>query len=350
MTIPSTINKVVYSGNNSQTVYATSYRFLDDGDLAVYLDGVIQTIVSDYSVSGAGEEGGGNVTFVTAPGLGVVITIKNDPPRTQETDYVPNDPFPAESHEKALDKLTLLTQSLGEDSDRTLKFDIDSTSSVTVPEPEADKFLAWNSEGTDLQNTDVTESGSIAIPVPISQGGTGATTNSVARTNLGLGTAAVLDTGTAPAEVPTNADIPSASESAEGLIEIATTAEAQGRTDDTKALTPKKGNDLVAARRVVILAFGTYTSGSYTIPGGRTWADFERVEVVSSASDAVSQNVSGAGIATQEHIAAHPTNWVVDLYSVDASSRATVTATSSTQFTVSRGSNDSVRQVIGVLK
>jgi hypothetical protein len=43
--------------------------------------------------------------------------------------------------------------------------------------------------------------------VPIAKGGTGATGAPAARTNLGLGTAAVANTGTASGEVPTNANL-----------------------------------------------------------------------------------------------------------------------------------------------
>jgi hypothetical protein len=44
-------------------------------------------------------------------------------PITQLVDYVYNDRFPAETHEKALDKLTMICQALGEVSARTLRFE-----------------------------------------------------------------------------------------------------------------------------------------------------------------------------------------------------------------------------------
>lgn len=46
----------------------------------------------------------------SAPMTGAQIIINRVVPVTQETDYVANDPFPAESHERALDKLTMLVQ------------------------------------------------------------------------------------------------------------------------------------------------------------------------------------------------------------------------------------------------
>lgn len=145
-------------------------------------------------------------------------------------------------------------------------------------------------------------------------------------------------------------NVPDASEIEKGIIQIATTPEAEARTDDTKALTPKKGNELVAARRVVILAFGTYTSGTFTIPGSRVWTDFERVEVLANSLDTLLTRTSGSGFVTQEFITAHPTSWEIVTTSGSPSESVTVTAINSTQFSVSRSSNDSLRQVIGVLK
>lgn len=154
MTISTTTNKVTYNGDDSTVDFATTYRFLENADLAVYVDTTLQSITTDYSVTGAGDDAGGTVTFTTAPATGETVTIKNSPPETQETDYVENDPFPAESHENALDKLTLVCQSINEEADRAIKFAVSSTSSATMPEPSASRFLQWNAAGTDLTNSD----------------------------------------------------------------------------------------------------------------------------------------------------------------------------------------------------
>lgn len=53
---------------------------------------------------------GGTVTFDTAPVSGHTVRIYRDTPLTQGTDYTDYDAFPAESHEDALDKLTMITQ------------------------------------------------------------------------------------------------------------------------------------------------------------------------------------------------------------------------------------------------
>ena len=63
-------------------------------------------------MSGVGSASGGNVTFVSAPADTLQIVIVRAVPLTQDTDYVSNDSFPAETHEGALDTLMLAVQDI----------------------------------------------------------------------------------------------------------------------------------------------------------------------------------------------------------------------------------------------
>jgi hypothetical protein len=116
MTVSSSTSSVSYSGNGSTTVFAYTFKIFEDSDLVVVEKNVntgvetTKTLTTDYTVSGAGNDSGGNVTFVTAPASGITVTISRSLPLTQETNYVENDPFPAQAHEDALDKLTMLVQ------------------------------------------------------------------------------------------------------------------------------------------------------------------------------------------------------------------------------------------------
>lgn len=115
MTVSSQTSSVSYLGDGVTTLLPVPYYFLEQTDLVVTrvnVDSSVTTLVlgSDYSVSGAGVQAGGAVTMFVAPTVGVQILINRVVPVTQETDYVANDPFPAESHERALDKLTMLVQ------------------------------------------------------------------------------------------------------------------------------------------------------------------------------------------------------------------------------------------------
>lgn len=118
MTISSTISpSITYNGNGVVTAFPTTYVFLLEAHLVVTLidsggTETIQTLNVDYTVSG-GAGADGTVNMAVAPASGEQLRIVRDTTKTQLTDYVENDSFPAASHERALDKLTLIVQELG---------------------------------------------------------------------------------------------------------------------------------------------------------------------------------------------------------------------------------------------
>ena len=156
MTVSSTTNKVSYSGNGSTTIFAYTFKIFADADLDVYIRSsagteTLKTLTTDYTVSNAGVEGGGNVTFGTAPATGETVVIQRKLALTQGTDYVENDPFPAESHEEALDRLTFIVQQQQEELDRSIKASVTNTiSNATFTISAADranKVFAFDSSG-----------------------------------------------------------------------------------------------------------------------------------------------------------------------------------------------------------
>ena len=146
------------------TTYAYTNKILSENDLTVYVDDVLQTLSTHYTVSGVGEAAGGNVVFLVAPAAASVVLITKDGVEfTQETDYVENDAFPAESHENALDKLTNIAQKIWDYTRRAIKLPI--TSSLTdleLPTPEANKVIGWNAAADKLQNLALTGFGAIS--------------------------------------------------------------------------------------------------------------------------------------------------------------------------------------------
>lgn len=158
MTISSTTSRWEYTGDGSTTIFAYDNKIIASTDLKVYADGVLQS--SGYTVSGAGVEAGGNVTFTTAPASGVSIIINRDTPTTQATDYPVAGSFPAVSHEDALDKLTLLVQQAEEAISRCLRFTENDTSTYdsVLPSPSSGKILSWSAAGkvANISATDVT--------------------------------------------------------------------------------------------------------------------------------------------------------------------------------------------------
>ena len=158
MTVSTTTNKVIRDGDGSQLTFGYSFKIFADGDLDVYVrtdagSETLQTISTNYTVTGAGNDAGGNVVFVAgqAPSATEKVVIQRKLSLTQSTDYTPNDPFPAESHEEALDRLTFITQQLQEEVDRSIKASVGNTfddPEFTVPATtRANKIFAFDSDG-----------------------------------------------------------------------------------------------------------------------------------------------------------------------------------------------------------
>ena len=156
MTVSSTTTKNSYSGNGSTTVFAYAFKIFAEADLKVIVRSstgteTTKTLNADYTVSGVGVTSGGNVTFGSAPASGETVLIRREAALTQTTDYTANDPFPAEDHENALDKLTFHTQQQQEELDRSIKLSrtntMTSTEFTVGASDRANKVLAFDSSG-----------------------------------------------------------------------------------------------------------------------------------------------------------------------------------------------------------
>lgn len=107
------------------------------------------------------------------------------------------------------------------------------------------------------------------------------------------------------------------------------------------------GNVDQSLERVVILPVGKYTSGTYTIPNGFIWTDFESIEV--SGKQAGTQFVNTV-IATKEHISQYPTSFKATIQ-MDNSHACGITAKSLNTYEISRsGISVGVAQIIGYKK
>lgn len=165
MTISATTLRKSFTGDGSTTAFSFDKRFLANADLKVYQEGTLKTIATHYTVTGAGNSGGGTVTFVTAPALNDEIVIINDPSNTQSLDLVANDPFPAESLEAVLDRLTLQIQRCRDLISRSVVLsDTDlASASTALPTPVSNNLLAWNLAATALQNVAPNSLGTLTI-------------------------------------------------------------------------------------------------------------------------------------------------------------------------------------------
>lgn len=166
MTISTVDSRTTYSGNDVTTAFAFPYKFLADVDIVVSITDALgvataQTITTHYTVAGAGLDGGGTITMVTAPASTDTLVIYREVLITQETDYIEGDSFPANTHETALDRLTMICQQLFAKVNRSFRLADDAASNIdlVLPEPEAGKLIKINGDASALEYSDLSEFG-----------------------------------------------------------------------------------------------------------------------------------------------------------------------------------------------
>lgn len=192
MTVSSDVSRNDYDGNGVTVDFPITFRFLLNTDLRVIrtvkATGAQTDLIPDslgadgFTVDGAGQPNGGELHVVTPPTSDEKITVLCDPPVTQLTDYIANDPFPSDSHERALDKLTMIARALKEKLSRalTLPESVVGTS-TSFPAPEALKAIRWKADKTGMENYAPTPYGDVggANLIGFQQSGTGATLQTI---------------------------------------------------------------------------------------------------------------------------------------------------------------------------
>lgn len=158
MTVSNSLARHVYvAGEGATPPYPIDFPFLDNTHVAVtrrdaegnefpWVEGTHYSLIADA------DGGGGTLTILSGHALtaGESLVIVRDVPATQEADYQEAGRFPAETHERALDKLTMIAQQLGEAIGRALAVPrTDAADSLELPidVERAGRFLAFDSEG-----------------------------------------------------------------------------------------------------------------------------------------------------------------------------------------------------------
>jgi hypothetical protein len=178
MTVPISSNRVQYDGNGSQTSFPYTFRIFDTADLVVILTSALGvdttwTLNTQYTVTGADLVGGGNVVVKTTPvdytpAAGTKLTIYREVDITQESDYVENAPFHADTLEDDLDKGIMIDQQLNEYFGRSIVAPVtDDAPALELPNAEtrANMFLVFDANGdvdvTTIATADLIDPGTV---------------------------------------------------------------------------------------------------------------------------------------------------------------------------------------------
>lgn len=223
--------RVQYLADGVQSAFTFPFAIFADNDLEVWQDENLQS--GGYTVSGAGISTGGTALFATPPTAGTRITLRRRLPIRRTTDYQADGLIRAKTLNDEMDYQVAALQQVAEVTERSLRRSATSSSlaDLTLPEPAPNRGLKWNAVGNGLVNSandpdavgDATAAAAQALAAavqaqstrdqilatlatienPLAQNANLADLDNVptARLNLGLGSAATKDTGTAAGNV-----------------------------------------------------------------------------------------------------------------------------------------------------
>lgn len=177
MTISTTTSRITHAGDGTTVSFAVPFIFFGADEIDVIERSLengsetLKILTTHYNVAG-GAGATGTVTALVAPDAAKTWTIARRTKRTQMVDYTPNDPFPAETHERALDRLTALVQEVDDKLGRSVSLSPTSAiTGLTLPDPEADKLLGWRADLAGLENKNVATGTTIYASIPATRAG-----------------------------------------------------------------------------------------------------------------------------------------------------------------------------------
>jgi hypothetical protein len=229
MTTSANAGPNIYTGNDSADTFDFTFEVKAEGELLVtevLIATGAETVLelgTDYTVSIDPDETGSITLVAGALASTKKIVLDRDLDFDQEIEYEENDPFPAKTHEAGLDKGVRLAQQLKRGLDRTVQQPITATTPVSLPAPEDGKSLVWDSG--DLVNSTVNPDDLADDVADVQQ--------------------AVIDAQQAASDAEAAKN---AAEAAAGAFILASEAEAQAGSENTKYMSSLRTKQQIDAR------------------------------------------------------------------------------------------------------
>lgn len=152
MTIAANNSRDQYTATSGQTVFAYTFEIFDSADIVVVQGTTVLTESTHYTVSGVGENSGGNVTLVTGATAGDIITLYRDMDFERTVDYQNAGDFLAQDVNDDFDRLWIALQQINSDLTYSVRFPLETTiGSAVLPAVEPLKYIRVNALGTGLE-------------------------------------------------------------------------------------------------------------------------------------------------------------------------------------------------------
>lgn len=144
--------RIQYTANGTLVEFPYAFSIFQDGDLKVYCDDELQS--SGYTINKASDGSGGTVVFDNAPADNVTVTVARRLAIHRTSDFQESGAFRSKVINDELDYLSASLQQVSDDQSRSLQMAITESITIdtTLPSPQANGVLAWNSTGSGFVN------------------------------------------------------------------------------------------------------------------------------------------------------------------------------------------------------
>ena len=293
MTVQTELRRVVQTGNGATSTFYFNAPVLGLDDLDVYTvtTAAVQTLQTrggagtfDYTMTINASTKYATVTLNNNLTNGFKIVMLRSTAITQGVDYVEGDPFLAETHEGALDRLTLIATQLQEQIDRSVKVvETSTTTGITVQELSANAVLVVNAGATGFEMGPTPSSITASATAAAASASAAASSASAASTSASNASTSASNASTSAGSASTSAT--SATASASSATSSATSA-----TSSASAASTSATNAAASASTATTQATNAATSAS----GASTSA----TNAAASAATATTQATNAATSAT----------------------------------------------------
>jgi len=138
----------------TQSSFTVPFKFFEEGNVNVYVDGVLKTITTDYTVSGGSGTSGTVTMSVTGISGGSSVVLTRDVALERTTDFPTSGPFDVSSLNNELDKIIAVQADLKSRVDRSIQAtDYDEDAAIYLPSKDdrKGKVLAFNASTGDVE-------------------------------------------------------------------------------------------------------------------------------------------------------------------------------------------------------
>lgn len=138
----------------TQSTFAVPFEFFAEESLNVYVDGVLKTLTTDYTVTGGDGSTGSIAISVTGASGGSTVVITRQISLERTADFPTSGPFQIAALNTELDRIIAIAADLNDRADRSIHAqDFDASASYVLPSLDSRKgtVLAFNATSGDVE-------------------------------------------------------------------------------------------------------------------------------------------------------------------------------------------------------